>query len=321
MNHDFIKINDNKSKHKPVTGIYLIINNINNKKYIGQSVNVYERWREHISEPNMTSRLDLAIKKYGYQNFDCFLLESCLREELNQKEYEWSMVYNDCYIPTGYNIQICGSSINLNYVKTISSYDLSGHKIKTYKCVSDAASDVGVSASCISAAAKHLVGSKTAANLLWNFGSDDAIIPDLPKTSKNGGKRIYQYDIKTGEFIQSFKSTKDAEKFLKIDDSSKNLSACCNKKILSAYGYYRSYEKFDNYLLTNKQTYYHKKVSMYDKKTYKLIKSFNTLSEGAKFVNTTKGNIWVACNNPNRSSMGYFWRYGEKEYIGDEYVN
>lgn len=43
MNHDFIKINDNKSKHKPVTGIYLIINNINNKKYIGQSVNVYER--------------------------------------------------------------------------------------------------------------------------------------------------------------------------------------------------------------------------------------------------------------------------------------
>lgn len=33
--YDFIKINDNKLKHKPVTGIYLIINKINNKEYIG----------------------------------------------------------------------------------------------------------------------------------------------------------------------------------------------------------------------------------------------------------------------------------------------
>lgn len=320
-NYDnFIKINTGK-RHSPVTGIYLIVNKINNKIYIEQSVNVYERWGDHKRNPSPTSWVDSAIKKYGVNNFDCFLLEKCLRAELNQKEYEWSMRYPECYIPLGYNVVICGSSSNINHYKQISSYDFNGRKIRTYSCVSDAAADVGISATCITSAATHSTGNKTAANLLWNFGCDDIIKADLPKTNKNGGKIIYQYDLNTGNFIQSFKSTAEAEKFLKINDASKNLSSCCNKKILSAYGYYWSYEKFDNYLTNNKPTKFNREISMYDKKTFQLIRSFDTLSDGARFVKTTKGNIWVACNNPNRSSKVYYWRYGNKESIKDEYVN
>ena len=35
-----------------VSGIYCIENLSTNKKYIGQSVNIYERWKKHISELN-----------------------------------------------------------------------------------------------------------------------------------------------------------------------------------------------------------------------------------------------------------------------------
>lgn len=209
-----------------------------------------------------------SYKKYGINNFDYFLLEKCLREELNQKEYEWSMEYPECYTPMGYNIVVCGSGSNPNNYKQISSYDFNGKKIKTYFCISDAATDVGINATHITSAARHSVGNKSVANLLWNFGCDNTIKCDLPKTNKNGGKTIYQYDLNTGNFIQSFKSVADAEKFLKVNGANKNLSSCCNKKILSAYGYYWSYEKFSNYLIANKPSNFNRKVSMYDKKLF-----------------------------------------------------
>lgn len=35
-----------------IVGIYSITNKVNNKIYIGQSVNIYNRWKSHICELN-----------------------------------------------------------------------------------------------------------------------------------------------------------------------------------------------------------------------------------------------------------------------------
>lgn len=65
-----ILITDNKTRHREITGIYIIINKQNGKKYIGQSLRVYERWREHYSEPCENSAIDAAIRKYGKESFE-----------------------------------------------------------------------------------------------------------------------------------------------------------------------------------------------------------------------------------------------------------
>lgn len=71
-------------------GIYLITNKINGKQYVGQSGNINRRFLEH-SYKGKESRipLDVAIKKYGKDNFKFEILEECPLEELNDRESFW----------------------------------------------------------------------------------------------------------------------------------------------------------------------------------------------------------------------------------------
>ena len=65
-------------------GIYKITNKINQKIYIGQSVNIERRWKEHCR--NNTSLIGKAIHKYGKNNFIFEVLIECDIYNLNTKE-------------------------------------------------------------------------------------------------------------------------------------------------------------------------------------------------------------------------------------------
>ena len=72
-------------------GIYKITNILDNKCYIGQSVDIYKRWCDHckcgcgIDTPK-NNKLYAAMEQDGIENFTFELLEECPREELNKKE-------------------------------------------------------------------------------------------------------------------------------------------------------------------------------------------------------------------------------------------
>lgn len=82
-------------------GIYRITNRMNNKHYIGQSVNIQRRLTEHCRRQEQY--VDKVIKKYGMDSFDFVVIEECLPEELNQREDYWIKQYNSI-IPNGYNL-------------------------------------------------------------------------------------------------------------------------------------------------------------------------------------------------------------------------
>lgn len=73
-----MKINTNLRK---VTGIYKITNTINNKSYIGSSIDVYQRgcsYRHLIKRKKLHNKhLQASVEKYGYDNFTFELLEKC----------------------------------------------------------------------------------------------------------------------------------------------------------------------------------------------------------------------------------------------------
>lgn len=102
-------------------GIYKITNNINGKCYIGQSVNIKQRWNteKHYaftpSRPEYNYPLSCAFRKYGLENFEFEVLEECVQDELNQKECYWADFYNS-YTPYGYNQAYCGTSGNITGV-------------------------------------------------------------------------------------------------------------------------------------------------------------------------------------------------------------
>lgn len=90
-----------------LTGIYKITNIINGKSYIGQSINIYKRWKREIEDSNSVKShcynypLMRAFRKYGINNFKFEVIEECDVEELNQREMYW-VGYFDTFF-SGYN--------------------------------------------------------------------------------------------------------------------------------------------------------------------------------------------------------------------------
>lgn len=66
-------LKDNKQK----AGIYMILNKINNKKYIGSAATnrIYVRFRNHFFHGTGSKLTAAAVAKYGIENFDFYVLE------------------------------------------------------------------------------------------------------------------------------------------------------------------------------------------------------------------------------------------------------
>lgn len=99
--------------------IYLIENQINHKKYVGQTSSTIEkRWKEHcrdaLKEYCKNRPLYRAIAKYGVDNFTITLLEET--DNPNEREQYWIEFYNSFHY--GYNATLGGEG------KPIYDYDI-----------------------------------------------------------------------------------------------------------------------------------------------------------------------------------------------------
>jgi group I intron endonuclease len=68
--------------NRKIMGIYKITNLDNGMCYIGQSVDVADRWRQHVkrgvgAEPVTQNKLYPAMKSIGVENFMFELVEEC----------------------------------------------------------------------------------------------------------------------------------------------------------------------------------------------------------------------------------------------------
>ncbi len=97
-------------------GIYKIQNKVDNKIYVGQSVNIEDRWRHHLKDAgNDNNYFHNALHSYGKENFDFQVLEECSIEELDSRECYWINYYN-CVYPNGYNLTDGGQNHHTNYI-------------------------------------------------------------------------------------------------------------------------------------------------------------------------------------------------------------
>lgn len=88
--------------------IYKITNKINNKSYIGQSIDPQRRWKEHKNKNyHYKSMIGEAISKYGQENFSFEVLG--WYEDYNEKEKYFIKFYNTLQ-PNGYNIMQGGEN-------------------------------------------------------------------------------------------------------------------------------------------------------------------------------------------------------------------
>lgn len=94
-----------------ICGIYKITNNVNGKVYIGQSINIKARWKDHINALNRNDShsvlLQRAWNKYGQDNFSFEILELCSEDVLDEVETRYIEAYDS--INKGYNIESGGN--------------------------------------------------------------------------------------------------------------------------------------------------------------------------------------------------------------------
>lgn len=91
-------------------GIYAIKNLINNKVYVGKSVDIYKRFIKHKQLLNQNNHYNLilqrAYNKYGHDQFIFEILEECSEDIINARECYWIDFYKNKNL--SYNIALGG---------------------------------------------------------------------------------------------------------------------------------------------------------------------------------------------------------------------
>lgn len=86
-------------------GIYCITHRETGRKYVGQSVNIENRFRLH--QKHGRYFIGNAMRKYGAGAFDFNVIEECEEENLNTREEFW-VDHLDTIAPSGFNLDTGG---------------------------------------------------------------------------------------------------------------------------------------------------------------------------------------------------------------------
>lgn len=211
--------------------IYKITNNINQKIYIGKTLNsIEDRWKEHLKDykKERCEKRPLydAMNKYGLENFSIEQIEECDSEIVNDRETYWIEYYGS--FKYGYNATKGGDGKSyLDYDLVIATYNHFQSEIETAK-------NLNISVDSVRKILKE---------------KNISIKPSNEIIKEKYGKITNMYSL-DNVFLRSFASTNEAAQYM-VDN---NLTGCkkttikqhitevCNGKRKTAAKYKWSYD-------------------------------------------------------------------------------
>lgn len=230
------------------SGVYLIKNKINEKIYIGSTIDFKERWNKHITGKG-NKHLFNSFEKYGLDNFDFVILEyvdsTNKRESLFEKEQKW-MDFYDIKNNKTYNKRFIAipnktekrdesfrekmSKIRLELSigsKPVNQYSLDGVLIKKWRSSAEIERSLNFRARNISGACKG--EQHTAFGFIWKFESqplDDSVLIKI-KNKRPKNKGVIQKNL-DGEVVNTFESMTQAANGTGFNYS--RIGIACNQK-------------------------------------------------------------------------------------------
>ena len=198
--------------------IYKITNKVNDKIYIGKTLNsIHKRWIQHQNayqrEHTENRPLYSAMKKHGIENFEISLVEECEESVISEREQYWIEFYGS--FKYGYNATLGGDG------KRYADYDLIyslWNEGKTVKEIHDITSyddyTIRVALEC------------------YNISSEER----KKRADNKKGHLVAQLDKDTEEIIAIYPSKEAANRALG-KGSGGHISDVCYGKRKTAYGY------------------------------------------------------------------------------------
>lgn len=228
-----------------VCGIYKITNLKNNMAYIGQSRDIYTRWRYYNrGEGNGAMYDDMA--KIGLNYFKFEVVEKCEIENLDSREKFW-IDYYDTY-DSGYNGTSGGSGDKSCYKSDqctpIYCYDLDGKFLTSYFSIAEAQRQNNLrTGSDISRCASFDDNHHMSANKMWKYYYTEQMQPYSPLINRNA-KNIYSYDISTRMFVKAYTSATEAGRSI-CGKRNVHINAAANGQRKSSAGFLWAFDYFE----------------------------------------------------------------------------
>ena len=289
-----------------MASIYKITNLINNKIYIGETIQpISHRWNQHISASLNKNRHDYnspihnAIRKYGDNNFIVELVEECDDNIRFERESYYIEFYNSTNQANGYNLIKEGQG----------GYKYSSKEIKELWNMGLTISEIKQKLNCSKGLVqRRLRGQNIPENEIKNRMSLEASIKQ--------GEKIEQYTL-NGEFIKEWRSISYCEKETGFNQSA--ISQVCHQHQLSAYGFLWKFVKdntdisvwVNNYNNKKHAGRPKKKIGQYDKTTQNLISIYESATEAAKALGIPDKSGICRAARKQGSSVGFIWKYIE----------
>ena len=202
--------------------IYKISNNLNNKVYIGSSIDVERRWRQH-KEASINEKdyhynypLMVAFREFGIANFTFEVVDTLPDyQAMIQAEHDW-IIKENCVVPNGYNqtdntnspmfdpnvAKKMSDTKRDKYGKRVSEIDSNGNIIDIWDSLAEAGEKTGLDRFKISDVCN---GRRlTTGNRVFRFldEEENIIIPEV---------KVNQ--------VQTNRITKTSRKVIKMDDN------------------------------------------------------------------------------------------------------
>lgn len=246
--------------------IYCFTNLINQKKYIGSTINKPNiRYNQHLynaSHPNTDKYnypLYQAIRKYGIENFTYEILAEveCSEEEIRQLEKQYIYMYNSIS-PNGYN-QTDNTEHPLNDAKTyqkmsetkrerakrVALVDEQNNIIEIYRSIVDCAEALGLDERKIGACCRGERRTTDNKKFCWLDEANELIIPEYNKELYKGepgttqkqitNRKVAKIDMDSNQIIAVYDTIALASRENNCDNS--GIAKVCRNKRQSCGGF------------------------------------------------------------------------------------
>lgn len=223
--------------------IYLIVNVVNNKKYVGQTVqNIKDRFWSHCAKNSKCPKLRNAIQKYGKENFKIITLKvfACSDFETLHKQLDyWETWYIEYYhsVEQGYNCSGGGQFVK-SPISEETRQKMSESMKNFWKSHPEVLERIAGSRRGIKRdpeSTRKALETKAAKSEEEKRTTGRRISQSkMGKPNKNCWKPILQYDLE-GNFIKEWPSVAAVQKAL--NTKSNHMANCANGRRKTAYGY------------------------------------------------------------------------------------